>query len=67
MPTVSIVVSGFYELAKATVRTLMDRELAIIVYPGMILHDSPETVVKKVNDHLVDPVVSILEARLRGD
>ncbi|MPZ85788.1 MAG: hypothetical protein GEV28_37585 [Actinophytocola sp.] len=60
-------VTGFYELAKATVRTLMDRELAIVGYPGMILHDSPETVVRKVNDHLVGPIITILESRLRGD
>lgn len=60
-------VSGFYELAKATVRTLIDQELAIVVYPGMILHDSPETVTKKVYDHLAGPIITILESRLRGD
>lgn len=57
-------VSGFYELARATASTLIDRELPIVVYPGMILHDSPGTLVAKVNEHLLAPIVSSLESRL---
>lgn len=49
-------------MAKAVAATLVDHELPIVEYPGVILHDSPALLRKKVRDHLTVPIVAALQA-----
>lgn len=59
----SIVTSGFEYMAKAVASTLIDRPLHIVVYPGMVLHDSPDTLNDKVANVLAEPIVEGLLSR----
>lgn len=49
--------------ARAIAGALVDDELPIAEYPGVILNDSEETLRKKVEDDLIEPIVEALTRR----
>lgn len=62
IPSASIVATTFLQQGKAIARALVDRELPLIEYPGVIMTDTDETLREKVAERMVPRIVEAFTA-----
>ncbi len=62
IPTASIVATTFLQQGRAIARALIDRELPLVEYPGVIMTDTSETLRAKVSEQLVPKIIEAFTA-----
>ncbi|MBI2908444.1 MAG: hypothetical protein HYX92_12425 [Chloroflexi bacterium] len=64
MRSVSLITAGFERLARKTMEILGVKNLALAIYPGAIMTDTPEELARKVETAMVDQILEGLKTRL---